>query len=97
MLLKPEEIEARIKLYADLRDAMTEFVELEAQIPHEAPPGMMLTQMAGNVSERAAFVISRAWPALRKAMLADAQKKVDECEAAVRAFEAGEEVTNEPE
>ena len=96
MLLSAEEIDARIKLYSDLREAMTEFIELEGQIPSEAPPGMMLTQMAGNVSERAAFVISRAWPSLRKAMLADAQKKIDECEAAVRRFETGEE-TNAPE
>lgn len=42
---------------------------------------------------RVRFVTQRAWPALRKAVIADAEKELADAEQAVLAFERGEDVT----
>lgn len=96
MLLTPEEVEARLKLYTDLRDALNELNALQNSVPEVCPSDLEVISekrlLSDDAERRATFVVRRAWPALRKAMLADAQKKVDDAEAAVKAFEAGEEV-----
>lgn len=98
MLLKPEEIAARIKLYADLQDAYAELTNVANTIPEVCPSDFYVgsERLTEDGRTRIEFVMRRAWLALRKSVLADAQKKVDGCEEAVRKFEAGED-TNAPE
>lgn len=91
-LLNQEQIAERIALYQKLSGALARVAELDAALPAEAPEGMLLTRLPAHVSARCAFVVRRAWPSLRKAVMADAEKELAEAEAAVLKFEAGEEV-----
>lgn len=91
-LLSKEQIDERIALYQKLNDALKHFADLDAALPMEAPRDMLLTQLPGYVSARCASVVRRAWPGLRKAVMADAEKELADAEALVLAFEAGEEV-----
>ena len=93
-LLTKEQIEARVALYRDLLDAVHELEELEKLTPEQAPTDLHVDSdyLVEDVKARADFVLVRAWPAMRNAILADAKKRVEVCEEAVRKFEAGEDV-----
>lgn len=93
-MLTAEDIEARIRLYADLRDAMVELSELANSVPEVCPSDLSLESefLDKGGRMRAVSVVRRAWAGLRAAVLADAQKKVDLAAERVRAFETGEEV-----
>lgn len=93
--LDRQQIAERIALYERLREATDKFEIIEANLPVEAPVMLAVSWVNGDMTEeekRATFVVKRAWQPLRKAMLADAQKELDDAEAAVLAFERGDEV-----
>lgn len=97
-LLDQTQIAERIALYEKLSAAMLKLEALSTSLPEEAPSDLGVAWDRGNeeTERRVTFVVSRAWGALRKATLADAEKELAEAEAAVLKFESGEEVTNEP-
>lgn len=99
-LLTQEQIAERLALYTRYSEAIEKFEQVSGAMPDECPPDIELSCRSimphSMIERRVAFVVRRAWPALRKAVLADALKEVDEAEAAVRKFEAGED-TDAPE
>lgn len=96
-LLTIEQIEERIALYRRYSDAQARLAKVAADVPETVPPQFNIEweMMTSDAVRRVEFVITRAWPALRKAVLADAQKELDDAEAAVHKFETGE-IVNEP-
>lgn len=96
--LSKEQIAERIALYERYNDAITKMAQVEAEMPEACPEDFVVASdaMSYNALNRTLFVVKRAWPALRSAVLADAKKELDDAEAAVLKFERGEEV-NAPE
>lgn len=95
-LLTQEQIAERIALYQALSDAIAKLAALSAALPEEAPTDLAVSWYervaeTSDAPDRVTFVVSRAWGALRKATLADAEKELADAEAAVLKFEAGEE------
>lgn len=95
--LTQEQIGERIALYQRYAEAQAKYAEVEAAMPVEAPSDIRVdwfekVSALSDASERTTFVVRRAWPALRKAVLSDAKKELDEAEQAVLKFERGEDV-----
>lgn len=92
--LTKEQIDERLNLYSAYRDALTKVEEVAAEMPEEFPSDFVLACESMNYGalNRAMFVVKRAWPSLRKAVLADAEKELALAEEAVVHFERGEEV-----
>ena len=100
-LLTPEQIEERIALYERYAAALAKYATVERTVPVAFPrfiefeweyDAARTVGEAADAERRVLFVMERTWPALRAAVLKDAKKELDEAEAAVVAFERGDEV-----
>lgn len=93
-VLNQEQIAERIALYQRYNEAITKLAQTTSQMPEAAPDDFIVAceGMEYNALNRTLFVIRRAWPSLRKAVLADAEKELADAEQAVLKFETGEEV-----
>lgn len=92
-LLSQEQIAERIELYKRYHEAISKLAITAAAMPEECPAlSVQSPELSPEAELRVAFVIRRAWPALRKAVLADAEKELADAEGAVLAFERGENV-----
>lgn len=96
-LLTKAEIEERIALYQRYNVALDKLLELDAALPADPPPDLLVSWAGGSAAksqDRVSAVVYRAWSALRDATLRDMHIEVEAAEAAVRAFEHGEEVND---
>lgn len=93
-LMLPSDVDERIALYLDYRDALSALAEAEARIPSAAPEDLTLisTQMTPDDCDKLTGICISAWPTLRKAALLMAERRVEEIEKKVRAFESGDEI-----
>lgn len=94
LLLNPDEIAARMALYKELSDAISELGGLSSQIPSEHPATLIVSWDDGaRAAEDAVLAVCAArWPSLREAALTGAKARVRAAEERVKKFEAGEEV-----
>lgn len=88
------DIDERVALYLDYRDAVIARDEIASRIPVDPPDDLTLlsTQMLPADCDHLTGICVSAWPSLRKAALIAANRRVEEAEKRVIAFEAGEEV-----
>lgn len=103
--LTAQQLDERIALYRAYRDAVAKLDGLISSLPEECPKDLRVGWGDVNVEpttteevayaprQRTRFIVQRAWPSLRKAVIADAEKELADAEAAVLAFERGDEVT----
>lgn len=102
-VLNAAQLDERIALYQTYRDAVAKLDGLIASLPEECPKDLRVAwgfqdgaseadEIEFAPRQRTRFVVKRAWPALRKAVIADAEKELADAEAAVLKFERGEEV-----
>lgn len=88
------EIDERVALYLDYREAVLARDEIAARIPQAAPEDLSLlsTVLTPEDSDTLSGICISAWGSLRQAALIAANRRVEEAEKRVIAFEAGEEV-----
>lgn len=105
--LSQADIAFRLELYKRYSDALELLAGMSAVMPEGPPAKLVVTwgERPGTFTpaeeaeeaqfaprQRTRFVVQRAWAALRKAVLADAEKALADVERDVIKFEDGESV-----